>query len=119
MCFAANAGDTTTQLKLVFKGKVITATPDAQLSELGLAPGAKVIVMRGPPAPSTPSAGAGAEAGPSTAQEAAPSEVERILKAVEAVSSRVSNPDSQHFSLCDQVRTMRCRDAALSSQEPL
>lgn len=55
-----------------------------------------MIVMRGPPATSDT-----VEASPSAA--APQTEVDRILKAVEAVSSRSSNPDQVHFRLCDQV----------------
>jgi hypothetical protein len=84
-------------LKLLCRGKVITNNPGAALETLGLTASTKLIVMRG--AASSPDQASGM----TTSDPSTPSEVERILKAVEAVSSRAANPHKHHFQLCDQV----------------
>ena len=118
-----HAGDTGGALKLLCRGKVLTATMSATLESLGVAPGSKVIAMRGAPAAPQPSTDA---AQASTSASAAPGaadtnttaaanasdnkalEVRRILAAVEAVSRRTSNPDNHYFELRDQVCTPSC-----------
>jgi hypothetical protein len=97
--WVCHAGDTETPLKLLCRGKLLTADPNASLSAMNVKDGAKVVVMHSRPP---------AHSGPATSEadkEERPlaGDAKRVLNAVEAMSARASHPHKRTFQVLDQV----------------